>query len=72
MQNNYEQIKSAMLGLMRKLEDSLDLLTKYCEKIEGANTEGHLVRLSEEVRRQDTRDASKPRCYIPHFSYEPI
>ena len=49
MQNNYEQTKSALLGMMRKLEDSLDLLTKYCKKIEGAITEGHLVRLSEEV-----------------------
>ena len=67
MKDNYEQAKSALLGLRRKLENSPDLLTKYCEKIEGAIKEGHLVRLPEEVRRQEMQDMSKPRYYIPHF-----
>jgi len=55
------------MRLRCKLEDDPEICSKYCEKIEAAIAEGHIIRISD-TSLQKENDSPKPRYYIPHFN----
>ena len=66
--NNYQQAKAALCSLKKKLGANLTLKSKYCEKIERAIKDGHLVCIDDEISEGNTSNGSKPCFYIPHFN----
>jgi len=66
--NNYAQAKRAILSLQRKLADKPELRSQYCNKIDTAIKEGHLIRISNEELSKDLNDVNKQQYYIPHFN----
>ena len=63
MKDNFEQAKTALLRLRKKLSSQPDLRAKYCEKIESAIDAGHIVKLQNEPEEDTT-----PKYYLPHFN----
>ena len=68
MQNNYAQAKSALLRLQTKLKNQSEIREKYCEKIQTAIDQGHIVRIANDELGRDLDDKSKSQYYIPHFN----
>ena len=68
LQNNYQQTKAALYSLKKKLQANPTLKSKYCEKIERAIKDGHLVRVDDEILEGNAFNESKPCFYIPHFN----
>ena len=67
MRDNYQQAKNVLVRLRRKLQNQPELSAKYCEKIETAIAEDHIVRIYD-AELQDKENISKPHYYIPHFN----
>ena len=68
LQNNYQQAKAALCSLKKKLGANPTLKGKYCEKIERAIKDGHLVRVDDEILEGNASNGIKPCFYIPHFN----
>ena len=68
MPNNYFQAKTALMKLQSKLKDQPEIRDKYCEKIDAAINQGHIVRIADDDLQQDLNDDSKLQYYIPHFN----
>ena len=68
MKDNYSRARDVLLRLKNRLNSRPELRSKYCDKIETAIAEGHILRVPDEVLREEKGDTSKPRYYIPHFN----
>ena len=68
LQNNYQQAKAALCSLKKKIGANPTLKSKYCEKIERAIEDGHLVRVDDKISERNASNGSKPCFYIPHFN----
>ena len=56
------------MRLQTKLNNQPELRSKYCEKIEGAIEQGHIVRIADKDFKNDINNKSKPQYYIPHLN----
>ena len=66
--NNFSQAKRALLNLKRRLDNEPELRSQYCNKIDTAVKEGHLVKIPNEALLKDLNDDNKQQYYIPHFN----
>ena len=68
LSNNYTQAKTSLLRLRKKLQSQPEIMVKYCEKMQTAIDEGHLLRLpNKDVQGKSTKQ-SHPVNYILHFN----
>ena len=68
MPNNYNQAKASLQSLQKRLNDKPEVRAQYCEKIEAAIQERHIVQIPNDELVIDLKDKSKPQYYIPHFN----
>ena len=68
MPNNYSQAKTTLMKFQNKLKDQPEIRDKYCEKIDAAINQGHIVRIADDDLQQDLNNDSKLQYYIPHFN----
>lgn len=53
MLDNYHQAEKVLLKLRDKLVSQPELRSKYCQKIEAAIAEGHIIRISDEELKEE-------------------
>ena len=68
LSNNYTQAKISLLRLRKKLQSQPEIITKYCEKMQAAIDEGHLLRLPKKDAERKSTKQSHPVNYILHFN----
>ena len=68
LSNNYTQAKTSLLRLRKKLQSQPEIMAKYCEKMQAAIDEGHLLRLPHKGDEGKSTKQSHPVNYILHFN----
>ena len=58
MQNNFEQVRDALLSLQHRLKNKPDVLSQCRKKIDAAIQEGHLIRIPYDKLHLDLQDKS--------------
>ena len=66
MPDNYYKAKCVVLSFRKRLNSQPETMAKYCEKIDKAIKEGHLVPVQKSSEFTSSSN-STPKYYIPHF-----